>query len=71
MVKIEIGQCGCCSRRLQVTKQSLRRQMRVPCRCGHANTVDVDDATINTLRHEADVLGQSDPDEEITLRRIA
>ena len=71
MVKVDIGHCECCSRRLLVVGKSLRRRMKVPCRCGRWTDIELDDGTFAVLRIEANSLDSRFPEREITLARIA
>lgn len=44
--RIDIGSCSSCGRTLRVKPRGLRQNLRLTCKCGHVNTVTIDQATL-------------------------
>jgi len=44
--RIDIGSCPSCGRTLRVKPRGLRQNVRLTCKCGHINTVTIDQATL-------------------------
>ncbi len=44
--RIEVGSCSSCGRTLRVKLGGLRKSIRLTCKCGHVNNLEVDEATL-------------------------
>jgi hypothetical protein len=45
--RIDVGTCSSCGRTLRMKPSGLRQSMRLTCKCGHVNNLEIDQATLS------------------------